>query len=131
MKITLRYSIITKEGTVIPNVIETFDCPDEESKKPARDRFAELKSSYFVANLEFKIEEIPMRRIVKARYNPRGTLYTFEVDFPVRAHQGLEVDDLDRPGFKKYVIAAEPDKVVPEAELGFDPQRLRKAYKAK
>lgn len=131
MKIIIRYSVITKEGTVVPNVIETFRCETEEEKKPARERWLELKSSLFIANLEYRIEEIPSRRVVRVKYAPKGTVYTFEVDFDVRPHEGLEVDDLDHPGRRVYVVAVEKDRVVPESDLGFDVQRLRCAYRIK
>lgn len=131
MNIILRYSVITEEGTVIPNMTETFRCiGTDESKQPARDRYMELQATLFVKNLEYKIEDVPMRRVVKARYAPKGTVYTFEVNFPVKRHEGLEVDDLDRPGHHVYVYAVGTDEVVPEANLGFDVNRLRKAYKA-
>lgn len=131
MKITLKYSVMTKEGVVIPNVFESFQCEDtDDSKKDARARFQELKAAQFIFNLEYKIEDVPTRRVVKARYAPNGKTYTFEVDFSLNPREGFEVDDLDMPGRRVYVFATEKDKVIPESELGFDVRRLRRGYKA-
>ena len=133
MNIILNYSVITKEGSVIPNVTETFQCLNtDESKQPARDRFVELHNAAFVANLQYKIVDIPTRRVVRARYSPKGKIYHFEVDFPVKKHEAIEVDDPDYPGRHVYVIAIDKDFLATENELSkyFDVRKLRKGYKA-
>lgn len=139
MEIVFRYSVITKEGTVFPNISESLVCDTEEQKKDARARYNELKNAGFIANLKYETSDVPTRRVVKARYTPadeekdakckNNGVYTFEVDFAVNPREGLEVDDLDRHGKRVYVFAIGKDKIVPVSELGFDIKKLRKAYK--
>lgn len=133
MKITLVYDVFTKEKTVFHADPEVFVCENtDEGKIPARTRMKELQDNPFVVNLKFKIEDVPTRRVVKARYAPKGTIYHFEVNFDVKNHEGIEVDDLDYPGHRKYVFAVGKDYVATEEELAkeFDIRRLRPAYKA-
>ena len=56
MKIVLTFSVVTKEGTTIPNVSESFEIDNtDESRVPARKRYLELKASSFIANLRYEI----------------------------------------------------------------------------
>ena len=131
MKITLRYSVLTKEGSVIPDIKESFQCleNDDSTREPARARFKELRAADFIANLEYQIEEVTKYHVVKARYEPKGKIYHFEVDFKVKKGFGLEVDSVDCPWKHVYVVAASDDYDATEEELQFDIRKLRKAYK--
>lgn len=150
MKITLKYDIFTKENVVFHMPEEVFECDAsvETSKEPARNRLKELQSlkrQGIVVNLTWKVEDEPMRRVVKVKYlkeyapteaeKNKERLYTFEVDFNVVKDQCLTVDDIDNnyqpTGRKKYVMAIGSDYTVKEADLNkeFNIQWLRKAYR--
>lgn len=134
MEIIYRYSVITKEGNCIPNVEDpAMPINSNEEKEEARTRYKYLKNCSFVANLKYEVINMPTRRVIQAVYSPRGKVYTFEVDFTVRIHEAVEVEDLDNPGYTKFVIAVSKDheETVEELEKKFPIQRLRKARQYK
>lgn len=89
MVITLRYSVVLPEGCVIPNLEEPFKCDgSEEGKKPARDRYRELKKASFVANLKFEIKDDPAEEhIVTVAFKT----YDYKVKGPVKRNQYVTV----------------------------------------
>lgn len=128
------YSIITKEGLCVPNVVDT-DMPidTDKEKEEARRRWKYLVECGFTANRKYEIIDSDTRRVIQAVYSPHGKVYTFEVDFKVRIHQSVIVDDLDVPGREVFVTAESEDheETVEDIEKKFPIQRLRKARQYK
>lgn len=125
MKIVLMYSVITKEGFVYPNISEEFTVLCEDDKQAARDRLEELKNSGFAANVKYRIDERPERRVVKVRFPKSDRVYTYEVDRKVRPQDYVIVPGSD--GMPAVTVAVGNDEIVPESSLGFPINRLKKA----
>lgn len=133
MEIKFCYSIITNEGLCVPNVTEKLPANTPEEKELANARYIFLKTCGFAANVEYQKIDVPSRRVIQAVYSPNGKVYTFEVNFSVRIHEAVEVEDLDNPGYTKFVVAVSQDYEETEEEISkrFPIQRLRKARRYK
>lgn len=107
MTIILMYSVITEEGTVIPNITERFECDEtDESRTPARNRLKELKTKEFIANLQYKIEETEEEHIVTVAFKT----YDYKVKGPVKKGQYVTVLSNGHP-VKLKVLEVDPREI--------------------